>query len=404
MSPLRPIAFFAVFFAIVVGPQIAFHLARAAGWIPRRDLTWVSGSQRGLPPGYVEDESALRLAGTRFADPVRVFGHGVDPLMISDLRLAGVTPFAGADAAQMAVTSGDATITVARFPDGGAARRAANEYLTLVTGTVPTTSTNDNWTVTRPVGDIARVLVAGRTLIALTGPDAATVETMLQRSQLVRPSDATGSAPGSAEEFWLYRPVVLVSLTLLLVLVAALWFFRGAAWAGTIEPPTTGAVQSTEELRRRLLAINSADVPFTAVADGSHRIVVSWRFADARWLDLARGHRLQRTHRILIDLDERAPIARIREQQSQLDWSVGGPGGSLKWATSLGIVFWQQEYQRVFGVQVTPEGWFQSRGSYAYSFNLQEMKVPLIAAVTGAGWSWRPVVWRGPTWLQWLTT
>jgi hypothetical protein len=41
--------------------------------------------------------------------------------------------------------------------------------------------------------------------------------------------------------------------------------------------------------------------------------------------------------------------------------------------------------------------------SYGYTFNAQEMKAPLIAAVTGAGWRWRPTLWRGPRWLGWLT-
>ena len=39
----------------------------------------------------------------------------------------------------------------------------------------------------------------------------------------------------------------------------------------------------------------------------------------------------------------------------------------------------------------------------AYTFNLQEMKSPLVDAVTRAGWDWRPTVWQGPAWLRWLT-
>ena len=41
--------------------------------------------------------------------------------------------------------------------------------------------------------------------------------------------------------------------------------------------------------------------------------------------------------------------------------------------------------------------------SYAYTFDLKEMKSPLIEAATRAGWRWQPTLWQGPAWLRWLT-
>lgn len=57
----------------------------------------------------------------------------------------------------------------------------------------------------------------------------------------------------------------------------------------------------------------------------------------------------------------------------------------------------------VFGLQLDEQGRFKPELSYAYTFNLQEMKSPLVEAVTRAGWDWRPTTWQGPTWLRWLT-
>jgi hypothetical protein len=54
-------------------------------------------------------------------------------------------------------------------------------------------------------------------------------------------------------------------------------------------------------------------------------------------------------------------------------------------------------------VESDERGRFVPRLSYSYTFDLQEMKSPLISAVTGAGWRWRPTVWQGPQWLRWLT-
>jgi hypothetical protein len=38
----------------------------------------------------------------------------------------------------------------------------------------------------------------------------------------------------------------------------------------------------------------------------------------------------------------------------------------------------------------------------ATQFDLREMKNPIIAAVTAAGWQWRQVFFFSPPWLRWL--
>lgn len=118
---------------------------------------------------------------------------------------------------------------------------------------------------------------------------------------------------------------------------------------------------------------------------------------------MARAHGMRRTHRILLELDERTRTAYPTEQYSRLDWSAGANGGSLRWSTATGIVFFQAEHARVFGLQIDERGRFAPKLSYSYTFNLHEMKSPLIAAVTESGWRWRPTLWQGPRWMRWLT-
>ena len=77
--------------------------------------------------------------------------------------------------------------------------------------------------------------------------------------------------------------------------------------------------------------------------------------------------------------------------------------GGVQWPTGMGITFFQVEHQRVFGLQLDAQGRFLPQLTYAYTFNLQEMRAPFIAARTQAGWDWRPTAWHGPTWLRWLT-
>ncbi len=401
-ASLRPLVFLAVFFGIIGGPQLLFHLAQGFGWIPKRALTWTAGGQGGQ--GYREVEAALAVTGSTFADPETVFGPGADPNLITDLTRLGLDgPYGDAQVAQMAVMAHAGTAVVARYHNPGVARAALERYLQSAVGKVPAPGRDGAIVTSRPVGDVVLALTAGRTLLVLTGPDERTVRAALAASQIVTPATARADAD-SGSTFWLYRPAVLVALLLSLVVIATIWFFKGASWAASLPPVAGVTPASGQELRHRLLAINQLDVPYAVHEESpGGRIVVTWRFADARWVDLARAGGMRATHRILLDLDESRRIARPTEQISRLDWSAGADGAGVTWRTAAGIVFFQYQHQRVFGLQLDEQGRFTPRLSYAYTFNLQEMKAPLISAVTGGGWGWRPTAWHGPSWLRWLT-
>ena len=404
---LRPVVFMIVFLGIVAGPQIAFHLAQAFGVIPKRDLTWTFGKDRPHP-GWSEREAVLAAQDGRFTDPEAVFGKRIDHDLVSDLRRAGPdSPFGDAEVAQMAVIPPTSSAIVARYADPARARSASSRFLAMAAGVTPPLGQDGAFTVTRPQGDIAKVLVAGRTLLVLTGPDEGSVTERLRSSRAVEPmAQATfvpaGLVSPEASNFWLYRPPVLIALIAILVAIVTMWAFRGSAWAATI-PARPGVAAPARDLRERLLAVNSIDAPFTVTERDDGRIAVTWRFADAKWVDHARAHGMRGTHRILLELDEPSRTVYPTEQQSRLDWSAGAQGGSLRWATEMGIVFFQHEHQRVFGLQVDERGRLVSKLSYSYTFNLQEMKAPLISAVTESGWRWRPTLWHGPQWLRWLT-
>jgi hypothetical protein len=277
--------------------------------------------------------------------------------------------------------------------------------VTMAAGAAPPPGSDGAHTFTRPQGDVVKVLTAGRTLIALSGPDEPTVATRLRDSRIItrRESGLVTPLDASASDFWLYRPAVLASILVVLVAVATLYFFKMSAWAATIPAPAGAPAQPTSELRGRLLAVNSIDAPFSVSEREDGKIVVTWRFADAKWVDLARAHGMRNTHRIVLELDDATKTVYPTEQYTRMDWSAGAGGGSLRWATGMGITFFQVEHQRVFGLQIDQRGRFVPKLSYSYTFNLQEMKAPLISAVTNAGWDWRPTIWQGPTWLRWLT-
>lgn len=178
---------------------------------------------------------------------------------------------------------------------------------------------------------------------------------------------------------------------------AGLQFFifgRIASWAGG-EPAVPGvAPVAVETLMQRLLSINEQDVPYT-IKRGSHanELVVDWRYADAKWLDLMRIHGMSKGYRLVLRFDEGAHNVRAQDRYASFDWSAGrGPNLlSLNWNMSLGITFYEYQHERVFGLQFK-DGKPTFDLSYAYTFDLGELKQPMIEIVRHAGWNFRPVI------------
>jgi hypothetical protein len=111
---------------------------------------------------------------------------------------------------------------------------------------------------------------------------------------------------------------------------------------------------------------------------------------------------MRKSHRLILELDEATRTVRCREFHTEMGWGAGMDGVSIQWKAAWEIVFYQYEHERVFGLQIGPDGRLQPALSYAYTFDIREMKNPVIAVVTAAGWRWRQVFFFSPSWLRWL--
>lgn len=403
-ASLRPIVFFGGFFAIILVPQVLFHAGQAFGWIPRRDLTWTCGN---TATSIAVRQDYLTVRDHAFTQPTRVFGAQHDADLVSDLRERmpdGL--FAQAEAAQMAIVPPAASVMVARFSNADAARDAGLAYMRAMTGTVPSPEADGSFWVNR-VYDVMKVLVVDGVVLAWSGPDQTAVDEMVASSPLLAPraSETSATVKSTGNDYWLYRPVVAAGLLLALLLIASAWFFRMSTWASAIPAVPTVSPLDVFSLKQRLLAVNSPDVPFTidAMPGDSSRLVATWRYADARWVDLARARGLRRTYRIILAFDEAAHTVRPVEQHAQYDWSVGAGGAAASWRSEQGIIFFQHDRHRVFGLPLDSNGRVTRDLSYAWRFDVREIKSPLIQSVTTAGWEWRPTVGFMPRWLHWLT-
>jgi len=111
----------------------------------------------------------------------------------------------------------------------------------------------------------------------------------------------------------------------------------------------------------------------------------------------------QRTHRLRLRLDLVTRSVRVTESDAQWEVATGADMASLKWKAKIGIVLFQRDQRRLYGVQFDGENRVRTDPNHGFELNLTELKVPLMEVVTRASWTWHPVIWDAPTWLRWLT-
>jgi hypothetical protein len=387
----RALIFFAVFLAVVAVPQIILHA-----------LNYLYPA----PPAFVEDEEVLRGSAAGFVQPALVLGKSVRPEFVRDARAVYPQVLQTAQVAQFGLTLSGASVLAARFATEDAATEARYALFRMLGKVDAEEIASGFWKFAWPQsGHNAIAGTAGRTFMMWVAPQSESLEALRSESRAFRAPERvahTGLA-GLVDEVrgWpasRYAPL-LIAYTLFVCWI----YLRLVVWATEVSPRSVPAPASATALREKLLAVRFLNAPIT-IAPGrkADQIVVDWKYADARWIDHARAHGMRKLHRLVLQLDEATQTVRGREYHSEGAWSAGMDGASIQWKASWEIVFYQYAHERVYGLQVGPDGKLTAALSYAYTFNLREMKDPIIAAVTAAGWRWKQVFLFLPPWLRWL--
>lgn len=381
----RSIVFIAVFMGLIILPGLIAQIVMA-----------------------VRPAAVTQPQHSAFDDVTRVFGR--DGLSMQDARSVFPDFFGAATRAQLCLYPSGATTTVAQFETNETLLNAVSTYMTAYGAKNLKGDERTGWRGRRPAAnDFVEIYRTDRELFIWTAPTEALLAERRKASDAaiaaVAPPPPQRLFPALAPLEAMFSPTwVKVAGVLLLVLVVSTWFFKGSAWASRVEPSAGTTALPAATVRERLLAIDSLDTPMAvqASADGTE-IDVTWKYADAKWVDLARAHGLNRTHRLKLSLDAADHTVRVTEQSSAYNWSAGPSGASFDWTTSRGITFFEYRHERVFGLQFTPDGKPTPNLSYAYTFDLQELKNPIIEAVTRSGWTWQPTMIDGPKALRWFT-
>jgi hypothetical protein len=165
---------------------------------------------------------------------------------------------------------------------------------------------------------------------------------------------------------------------------------------GVKEPEEGTPVLPRAELEEKLLAINEDRVPFTVVRSGGGEegdLVAEWKIVDASWYEIFAKAGLEKSHRILLVLDEGEKEVRALEQSMEVEWRAGVPSLSLSAEKFQGRTFGSKSFGTAYAFKgVNPLDFGEV---YKYRFDVSEMKEPLTEIITGSGWSFVPVVSKG---------
>jgi hypothetical protein len=408
---LRPIAFFALFMGVIVGPQVLGHLVLAVR--PAFSESAAGATAAAVPP--------LAVRENRYAHPRSLFGADVQTDLIQDAKPIFGEFLGAAEHAELAIFASAETVLAATFTNAAEADRAMQGYARFFGVDFDAAPTGELRGSRPGLNDRVGAARFGANLLVWTAPTDAVLTARRQAIGVI--PDGSIAAPVAAvldeaptPEYLLpFAPAVIrlfepwpakVAGLATMMLLAALVFFKGAAWASRAQSTAdrTARPLPLAALRDRLLAVNGLDAPVqVTAAPGGRRLRIDWRYADAKWMDHARAHGMRRSHRLDLDLEEASHTARVIEYWGAMDWSAGRGGGQIKWQAARGIRFFEYAHERVFGLQFGPDGRPSGALGYAYTFDLRELKQPFIRAVTDAGWTWQPLMVDVPKALRWLT-
>jgi len=165
---------------------------------------------------------------------------------------------------------------------------------------------------------------------------------------------------------------------------------------GVKEPDEGTPVLPRTELAEKLMALNEDRVPFTVAAgkggeDGD--VIVEWKIVDATWYEIFAKAGLEKSHKILLVLDEGEKEVRALEQSMDVEWRAGVPSLSFSAEKFQGRTFGSKSFGSGYAFKgVDPLDFGEV---YKYRFDVSEMKEPVTEVVTKSGWSFVPVTTKG---------
>jgi hypothetical protein len=145
-----------------------------------------------------------------------------------------------------------------------------------------------------------------------------------------------------------------------------------------------GQPVSLEVLRAQIQAINTFDAP-VMVQERKRKLVATWKYVDARWLELFAKAGLSKTYELHMKFDEARHTVTMVDRVKEASWRVGVSGGMGGGAGSGSVsqgVIMTYEVGKQWGIKEN----FALGKVYDYKFVPTEIKLPILNSILRSGW------------------
>ena len=282
---------------------------------------------------------------------------------------------------------------VKEYPTSAAARKAASDAFDRITTAMTQRGSGTFRYHRSDTNARGLILWVDNVVVQAEGQDAAAVERVVGGLPFLEP-DPRSPDRWLSIDFEKHLAALLIGLGTCVVILT-IGMFKGGAWAARIAPAAGVTPIPGEEMRRRLLAINDLDVPVRVRQNKRGHLVAEWRLADAKWTGILEKGGLSISHSVKFKLDDARHAVRAIDFSRRVSWSAGVPRAAFSFSFFRGIVFYEFESAGAYGLFFKDGAW-QFDHAYRYSYNLNELKQPLVEAVVMGGWTCQPVAFFFP--------
>lgn len=173
---------------------------------------------------------------------------------------------------------------------------------------------------------------------------------------------------------------------------AILWGLGLAEYMGGKKKLPVASI-SPDQLRQKLLAINSPELPYVIKPVNETDLELEWQIADARWFAVFGKERLRKTYRAFMVIDALRRSVRYCEEMVTVNW-IANVDGTAKPALSYKKEFFRGRilFQKSWEVGVGIKEDLTIGKVYEYKFDIGYIRNPIKKAVKESGWEFVPVV------------
>jgi hypothetical protein len=124
------------------------------------------------------------------------------------------------------------------------------------------------------------------------------------------------------------------------------------------------------------------------VEERKGKLVATWKYADARWLELFAKAGLSKSYELRMKFDERRHVVTMVDRTKEASWRAGIGGASVSGSTTQGVVM-AYEVGKQWGIKEN----FAPGKIYDYKFVPSEIKLPILNSILRSGWDVQYGMW-----------